>query len=353
MAVKWKETTVNTNTGDQNAVAPWIISASRATDIPAYYSKWFFDRLAKGYVKWINPFNRLKPQYISFKNTKVIVFWSKNPAPIIPFLERLKDRKIACYFQFTVNDYVDENFEPNLPSLERRIETFKYLSQTLGKECVIWRFDPLLLSDRTEPDRLLEKIQKVGDILHPFTEKLVFSFADIANYSKVQKNLKNQGINYREFYDADMRYIAEGISDINRSRSWGLKAATCGEYAKFDEFDIEHNKCIDGDLIVRITEKQGRSSEFNKFLGRDPSVFSPLQGELFKIDGSSKIDDDEQNSKLKDKGQRKACGCIYSKDIGSYDTCLHGCVYCYANSSPEAAQRNQEKISLDSEALLS
>ncbi|MBF0257443.1 MAG: DUF1848 domain-containing protein [Desulfamplus sp.] len=352
MTVKWKETTVNTNRGAQNAVAPWIISASRATDIPAYYSKWFFDRLEKGYVKWINPFNRLKPQYISFKNTKVIVFWSKNPVPVIPFLERLKDRKISCYFQFTVNYYEDENFEPNLPSLEQRIETFKYLSETLGKECVIWRFDPLLLSDRTEPDRLLEKIQRVGDHLHPFTEKLVFSFADIVNYSKVQKNLKNKGINYREFYDADMRYMAEGISNLNRSRSWGLKIATCGEEARFKEFGIEHNKCIDDDLIVRITEKQGREPEFNKFLGLKPSGLSLFQEELSKIDGSSKTDD-KQNSKLKDKGQRKACGCIYSKDIGSYDTCLHGCVYCYANSSPEAAQRNQEKINVDSEALLS
>lgn len=347
MSIKWNKDKIDTAAGSVEAIKPWIISASRATDIPAYYSKWFFDRLEKGYVKWINPFNRLKPQYISFDNTEVIVFWSKNPEPIIPFLKRLKNRKIACYFQFTVNDYVDENFEPNLPSLEQRIETFKYLSETLGKECVIWRFDPLLLSDRTEPDRLLEKIQRVGDVLHPFTEKLVFSFADIANYSKVQKNLKNQGINYREFVDADMRYMAEGISNLNRSRSWGLKVATCGEDATFKEFKIEHNKCIDDDLIVRITEKQGRSAEFNKFLGREPS-----QDEFFKIDGSVKTDD-EQNSKLKDKGQRKACGCIYSKDIGSYDTCLHGCVYCYANSSPEAAQKNKSKIRDDSEALLS
>ncbi|MDY0223492.1 MAG: DUF1848 family protein, partial [Desulfobacterium sp.] len=99
MTIKWPETTIKTPEGPCTAIAPWIISASRATDIPAYYSKWFFDKLEKGYVKWINPFNRLKPQYVSFVNTRAIVFWTKNPAPMIPFLDRLKSLGIACYFQ--------------------------------------------------------------------------------------------------------------------------------------------------------------------------------------------------------------------------------------------------------------
>lgn len=339
--MEWKKREIDTPTGRKDAIAPWIISASRATDIPAYYSEWFFDKLKKGYVKWINPFNRLKPQYVSFANTQVIVFWSKNPAPIIPFLEKLKELKIACYFQFTVNDYEEEGFEPNLPSLERRIESFKCLSKTLGKERVIWRFDPLLLSDKTEPERLIQKIRKVGDIIHPFTEKLVFSFADIANYSKVQKNLKNQGIIYRDFYDDDMKYIANGISELNRSCSWGLEIGTCGEQIDFEEFGIIHNQCIDDTLILRITESPNRNIEFEQFLGHE------RQRDIFIMD------DFKKKLNLKDKGQRKECGCIYSKDIGSYDTCLHGCVYCYANSSPEAAQRNRQKIKLDNEALLS
>ncbi len=346
MSIKWKETRINTITGNKKAISPWIISASRATDIPAYYSEWFFDKLEKGYVKWINPFNRLRPQYVSFVNTKVIVFWSKNPAPIIPFLAEREEYKILCYFQFTVNDYEDEGFEPNLPSLEQRIETFQYLSEMLGKERVIWRFDPLLLSDRTEPDILIDKIRKVGDILHSFTEKLVFSFADIGSYSKVQKNLRNQGINYREFYDADMQYLADGISNLNRSRSWGLELATCGEEDKFKEFGIIHNKCIDDELILRITGRDNRSIEFEKFLGHDP------EGDLFTGDFGMR-DNPARMLKLKDKGQRKECGCIYSKDIGSYNTCLHGCVYCYANSSPKAAYRNRSKIRVENEALLS
>jgi len=341
MSFKWQKTEINTLDGYQEAIAPWIISASRATDIPAFYNEWFFDKLERGYVKWINPSNRLKPQYVSFKNAKVIVFWSKNPAPMIPFLNELDKREIGYYFQFTVNDYEDEKFEPNLPSLERRIETFKTLSNTLGKKRVIWRFDPLLLSDRTPPEKLLEKIQKIGDIIHPFTEKLVFSFADISKYSRVKKNLENKGINYIDFDAYRMVYLAKEISRLNTSRSWGLELGTCSEEIALENFGVKHNKCIDDDLILRITDSPNRSVEFEQFLGHE------RQKNLFTID------DVRKRPNLKDTGQRKACGCIYSKDIGSYNTCPHGCIYCYANSSPEAAQNNRRKIKVDSEALLS
>ncbi len=340
MSIKWPETSIKTPAGNQSAIAPWIISASRATDIPAYYSEWFFDKLQKGYVQWINPFNRLRPQYVSFAKTKAIVFWSKNPAPMIPFLKRLKDHGIACYFQFTINDYEAEGYEPNLPSLTRRIETFQALSETIGRKCVIWRFDPLLLSKRTDSEQLVEKIHRLGEILHPFTEKLVFSFADIDNYKKVQSNLKKEDIRYSNFSPVMMEDMAEKISRINRP--WGLKLGTCGEGIDLDRFGIEHNKCIDDELILRITEASHRSVEFEKFLGYE------RQQELafFTTDGVSK------KRNLKDKGQRKECGCIYSKDIGSYNTCAHGCVYCYANSSPQLVHKNQLKIRVENEALL-
>src|SRR5574344_3150016 len=122
------------------ATAPIIISASRSTDIPAFYAKWFFNRLAKGYCVWYNPFNQ-KPMYISFKNCKVIVFWTKNPKPILPYLHELDKRGIHYYFQVTLNDYIKERFEPNVPSVYERVETFKELSSIVGKERIIWRFD--------------------------------------------------------------------------------------------------------------------------------------------------------------------------------------------------------------------
>ena len=122
------------------AVAPVIISASRSTDIPAFYAKWFFNRLAKGYCIWYNPFNK-KPTYVSFSRCKVIVFWTKNPEPIIPFLPELDKRGIHYYFQVTLNDYEQEGFEPCVPKLAHRVEVFKRLSALIGKEKVIWRFE--------------------------------------------------------------------------------------------------------------------------------------------------------------------------------------------------------------------
>ena len=338
MSIKWPQTTVETPEGPFPAIAPWIISASRATDIPAYYGEWFFDKLEKGYVQWINPFNRLKPQYVSFANTQAIVFWTKNPRPIIPFLKRLKARGIACYFQFTLNDYEVEGFEPGVPALNQRIETFQALSEILGKERVIWRFDPLLITNKSDPDQLISKIQRLGEILHPFTEKLVFSFADIANYKKVRDNLARQGVEYRNFDTTAMTDMARRICEVNRP--WGLKLATCGEAIDLASFGIEHNRCIDDELILRITDVPGRSVQFEKFLGYE------RQGDFF-----AELDESKTKN-LKDKGQRKECGCVYSKDIGSYNTCPHGCIYCYANSSLTAVKNNRLKIRVENPSLV-
>lgn len=125
-----------------DAQAPVIISASRATDIPAFYAKWFINRLKAGYVIWHNPFNQ-QPMYVSFKNCKVIVFWTKNPKPLIPLLHKIDQAGLHYYFQFTLNDYMKERLEPNVPPLDARIKMFKELSNPIGKEKVIWRFDPI------------------------------------------------------------------------------------------------------------------------------------------------------------------------------------------------------------------
>ena len=155
-----------------------IISASRRTDIPAFYAEWFFRRLEAGYCAWVNPFNQ-KKMYVSFKNCRVVVFWSKNPEPILPYLHKLDERGIHYYFQFTLNDYEQEGFEPNVPELERRIETFRKLSGMIGKERVIWRFDPLIVTPSLSTDMLLARIERIGDSLKGCTEKLVFSFVDV------------------------------------------------------------------------------------------------------------------------------------------------------------------------------
>ena len=125
---------------------PEIVSASRSTDIPAFYADWFFHRLKVGYSAWTNPFNGVKG-YVSYKNTRFIVFWSKNPHPLLTHLDYLKEHNIGCYIQYTLNDYEKEGLERGVPKLSERIDSFKQLVDKLGKGRVIWRYDPLILTD--------------------------------------------------------------------------------------------------------------------------------------------------------------------------------------------------------------
>lgn len=138
------------------AACPVIVSASRSTDIPAFYTDWFFHRLKTGYSVWTNPFNGVK-SYVSYAKTRFIVFWSKNPLPLLPYLDTLREKNIGCYIQYTLNNYEAEGLEPGVPPLERRIDTFLKLSAHLGKQAVIWRFDPLVLTDSVSVELLLEK----------------------------------------------------------------------------------------------------------------------------------------------------------------------------------------------------
>lgn len=332
------------------ASSPVIISASRSTDIPAFYPKWFFNRLEAGYCVWYNPFNQ-KPMYISFEKVKAIVFWTKNPEPIIPYLHKLDERGIHYYFQVTLNDYVAEGFEPNVGPVEHRIEVFKRLSDMIGPERVIWRFDPLILTDSLTPRQLLTKIYHVGNQLKGYTNKLVFSFVDVKAYRKVQNNLVketpffNRGnVESAEPVGNKRDELVDGLAKLRdhwRNERWDITLATCGELIDLDKFGIEHNRCIDGDLMERVF------SDDKEF------VYYLRTGKLPEPDLFGNIPDLPIDRKdLKDKGQRKACGCMISKDIGMYNTCRHFCVYCYANTSKEAVLKNKERHSDDSESLI-
>jgi DNA repair photolyase len=299
----WDKVIIKTKSNSlEEGIAPVIISASRSTDIPAFYSDWFFDRLKDGYLIWINPFNN-QSRYVSFEKTRLIVFWTKNAKPIIPYLTVLDNLGINYYFQFTLNNYDDELIEPNVPSIKERIDTFKMLSTQIGADKVIWRFDPLLIiKDKINIDTLLRKINFVGDEIHEYTKKLVFSFADIENYRNVKANMIKLKIDYIDFDENLMTEIAYRISKLNEK--WHLDLATCGEKVDLSPYNISHNKCIDDGLIRKIFSND---KELMKFL----ETYNPL----------------------KDKGQRSSCGCILSKDIGKYNTCKHSCIYCYANKS--------------------
>ena len=335
-ATAWEKVTLNLpQTGEVQAVAPVIISASRSTDIPAFHSQWLMNRLRSGHAAWRNPFNQAV-QYVSFMRTRVIVFWTKNPAPLLPYLQEIEDRGFNYYFQYTINDYEAEGWEPNVPSIERRIETLARLSERVGRDRVIWRFDPLLLSDTVTEDVLAEKIEKVGNLARPYTSKMVFSFADISTYRKVRSNLASAGINYQEFNAESMHRMAQRIADMNRS--WSLELATCAEAESFQELGIAHNRCIDGELMLRLFPDD---MELRRFL-------NPARGQLSL--GMPGLDSKWQE-KIKDTGQRKECGCIVSKDIGAYNTCAHLCTYCYANTSERTVMKNIAKRNITNECI--
>lgn len=341
MATIWKTDQILINGMNVKATAPEIISASRSTDIPAFYSDWFFHRLREGYSAWTNPFNGVK-SYVSYKNTRFIVFWSKNPQPLLNHLSYLKERNINCYIQYSLNDYEAEGLEKGVPPLQERVDTFKRLVDVLGKGGVIWRFDPLMLTDDICIDELISKIEGIGEQLKGYTEKLVYSYADISTYRKVQSNLKKNNIPYKEWTDSQMDEFAQKLSALNSK--WNLHLATCGEQRTFLQYGIEANHCIDDELIIKRAYKDKVLMDFlnAKILPiPEPDLFGNceipenaiiLPNRQYAIRGNNS-----------DKGQRSYCGCMKSKDIGEYNTCVHLCDYCYANTSKQVAQMNYER----------
>ena len=323
------------------AQAPVVVSASRSTDIPAFYCDWFFHRLRSEirYSAWTNPFNGVK-MYISYAKTRFIVFWSKNPRPLLAHLDELKERGIGCYVQYSLNDYEDEKLERGVPPLDERIDTFKKLVGKLGLGGVIWRFDPLMLTDDIDITKLLKKIEYIGDQLKGYTEKLVFSFADISLYRKVRSNLDASGIPYHEWTEEQMKDFAARLVELNKQKGWNYRLATCGEKGSYP--GVEHNHCIDDELIIK---RAYHDKELMNFLKAEikPMPEQDLFGNAEPLPSDAILLGNGQyaiRGDNRDKGQREFCGCMKSKDIGQYNTCIHMCEYCYANTSKQAAAMN-------------
>ena len=339
MAIWSKESLPRENGEIVQMQIPEIVSASRSTDIPAFYADWFFHRLKVGYSAWTNPFNGVK-SYVSYKNTRFIVFWSKNPKPLLNHLDYLKERNIGCYVQYTLNDYENEKLEQGVPAIDQRIETFKRLVDKLGVGGVIWRFDPLILTDDICINDLLEKIEKIGNQLKGYTEKLVFSYADIMSYRKVRANLEKCNIPYHEWTELQMFKFAERLCELNKK--WNYTLATCGEKVDLQLYGIEHNRCVDDTLIIRRAYEDKVLMDFLK-VQISPMPTKDLFGNYELLPSDAIILPNNTyatHGDNRDKGQRLFCGCIVSKDIGEYNTCPHLCEYCYANSSKEIAVRN-------------
>lgn len=230
------------------------------------------------------------------------------------------------YFQYSLNDYDQEGYEAKVPSVKARIDTFKDISQRVGKEKVIWRYDPLILTDTLHVNELLQRVKRIGDELKDYTSKLVFSFVDINIYKKVEHNLKREGVPYKEWSPELMNEFEKGLQKLNEN--WGFKLGTCSEKIDLETYGIEHNKCIDDNLMIDLFSEDKELMDFLEVEITAADLFS--DGEISKT------------KKLKDKGQREDCGCVVAKDIGAYNTCPHECNYCYANASKEITKKNYQ-----------
>lgn len=284
-----------------------IISCSRRTDIPAFYSDWFFNRLREGYVCVRNPVNRRQIRRISLapQDVDCFVFWTKNPAPMLDRLHLLND--YTYYFQFTLTPY-GKDIEPHLPPRDETSDTFIRLSGMIGKQRMIWRYDPILISDQIKLDYHVDHFGQMADRLAGHTQKCVISFIDI--YRHIGSRLS--GLSVRAPEEADMRKLASAIARI--TGRLGIAVETCAEKIDLSDLGIKHGKCVDDHMI-------------SEMIGR-------------KLNAA------------KDKYQRELCGCISSVDIGEYNTCGHLCKYCYANVSPKKIEKNCELHDAQSSLLI-
>lgn len=285
-----------------------IISASRRTDIPAFYSRWLFNRIREQYVLVPNPYNPRLFSRISLAPDVVdcIVFWSKNPSPMMKNLHLLKGYNY--YFQFTLNPY-GSDIENRLPSLDARIETFKRLSEMIGKEKIIWRYDPILTNSRYDAAFHKKAFNSIAARLKDHTSRCMLGFID--HYPHIRRAVGKLDI--KPLQRDEIEEMAVSFKQSAADHPMDLE--TCTVKVDLSHLGIPSGLCVDKKLIERITG------------------YPILAG--------------------KDKNQRSVCNCTESIDIGTYESCLNGCIYCYAiKGNYNTAEYNMQKHDPDAPTLI-
>lgn len=274
-----------------------IISVSRRTDIPAFYGEWFLNRINDGFVPYMNPFNN-KISKISLKPEDVscFVFWSKNYKPFLPILDELDKLGYNFYFNYTITG-LPNVFECNLCDTETSIETLKYLSKKYSPKHINWRYDPIVMSSLTHYEYHVNKFDYLSAQLEGYVERCYFSY--VSEYGKVQKNFNDFELKNHITFDPENKMLQNQLAD---EFVWFGKKRNIQMYACSSDFLVNGNikkaHCIDGELIKELF---GNTEEVKK------------------------------------KPTRLQCGCFDSIDIGTYNSCPHGCIYCYANVNKEVA----------------
>jgi len=270
-----------------------IISASRRTDIPALYAPWFMERIREGYCLVPNPYNRKQVSRVSLApaEVEIIVFWTRNPRPLLSRLTELDQRGYRYYFQFTLTGY-PASLEPHLPPAADLLASFLALSRQVGPQRVLWRYDPILLSDLTDAGYHLRRFRELAEALSGATQRVTISLFD--PYPQALRRLRGAGVWARETQriDAELADLLRGLSATAGEQ--GMEIVSCAEPRDLSPYGIPPGKCVDDAYIARVFGLQVPAA--------------------------------------KDPHQRPACGCVASKDIGMYDTCAHGCLYCYASA---------------------
>lgn len=269
-----------------------IISCSRRTDIPAFFSPWFMNRISGGYCTVVNPMNPKQVTYVSLAAPDVdaIVFWTKNPAPLIPRLPELTARGYRYYFQYTLTGY-GPRLEPNVPAIADSVRTFQQLATVIGPERVVWRYDPILVDPTTGLEYHAARFRQVASLLRGATTRVVISVLDL--YKKTLRNLG--GAMEIERHPEILPIFGATISTMAAiAAENGMEIRSCAEDIDLRPYGVPPGKCIDDALLLA----------------------------LFGVPLTSQ----------KDPSQREVCGCVKSRDIGFYDTCAHGCKYCYATN---------------------
>jgi hypothetical protein len=292
-----------------------IISASRRTDIPAFYAGWFERRLRAGRCTVPNPFNPKQVATVSLSRQDVdaFVFWTRNPLPFLPLFDLLDRRSDVYVVLFTLTGY-GPPLEPDAPPASEAVAAFHRLSERIGAERVVWRYDPVILGPGLDAEAHVERFAGLASSLAGATRAVKVSFIDLYRKTRRRLLLLERGEEYLQdpISSPELGRLVRGLGQV--ARDAGLEISTCGEERDLSSWGVPPGSCIDASQLSKLCGKALPA-------GKDP-------------------------------GQRRHCRCAPSKDIGMTDSCLHGCVYCYATSGQEVARQRAASHDPTSSSLL-
>lgn len=286
-----------------------VISASRRTDIPAFHAAWFMERMRAENVSVVSPFGgRVHEVSLAPADVIAIVFWTKNAVPLVRYLDELASMGHCFTFLYSINNY-PAFLEPNVPDRGHTLKAVEWLVRRFSSSVFRWRYDTIVLTDVLNRGWHLQNFREMCRVLSPYTSECIFSFCDY--YKKTTRNMERKLLNHRKPDETECREMAAEMAEV--AKEWDISLASCAhDFLVSDK--IIKARCIDPVFLADVVDSTERKAALVT---------------------------------LKTSPTRKDCGCTASRDIGAYDTCAHGCVYCYANSNPELAARNRELIRPD------